>query len=131
MTDQFDRTRDRRRKQRFPLNREVRYRLLQANEEPGVGMAINASSTGIAFHCDRPLPLHARIEFSVSWPVSLQDSCPLRLVGRGRVVRCEGRSVACTIDKFEFRTQSRNLANLRETLAAFAVPATASVPCLA
>jgi hypothetical protein len=113
-----ERINDRRRKQRFPLNREVRYRLLQQPlEEHGVGTAINASSGGIAFRCDRPLPLNALIEFSVSWPVSLQDSCPLRLVAKGRVVRSDGRSAACTIDKFEFRTQSRNLSNLREALA--------------
>lgn len=118
MSHSIERTRDRRRKQRFPLNREVRYRLMhQPFVEQGTGTAINASSAGIAFHCERTLPVDALIEFSVSWPVSLQDNCPLRLVGKGRVVRCEGGSVACTIDKFEFRTQGRNLGNLRDALA--------------
>jgi hypothetical protein len=65
--------------------------------------------------------MNALIEFSVSWPVSLDDTCPLRLVARGRVVRSDGASAACTIDKFEFKTQSRNLGNLREALAAVTV----------
>jgi len=100
---------DRRRKQRFPLHRELRYRLLQpeAQDRAGIGTVINASSAGIAFDCDRALPVLAQIEISMSWPVPLEDACPLRLVARGRVVRCEGNSVACTIDRFEFRTQAR------------------------
>ncbi len=100
---------DRRRKQRFPLQRELRYRLVQQPDpnSAGTGTALNASSAGIAFTADRPLPLHARIEISMSWPVALQDACPLRLLAKGRVVRCEGGNVACTIDKFEFRTQGR------------------------
>lgn len=125
------RTSDRRRKQRFPLNREVRYRLLQQpNAGSGSGTAINASSAGIAFTCDRPLPVNARIELSVSWPVSLQDTCPLRLVAKGRVVRCEGVSVACTIDRFEFRTQSRGLSNLRDALASVAIVRAQPSVCL-
>jgi PilZ domain len=131
-TSDSTRTNDRRRKQRFPLNREVRYRLLQeANSEQSIGTAINASSTGLAFQCDRSLPVNALIEFSVSWPVSLQDTCPLRLVGKGRVVRCDGHSVACTIDKFEFRTQARNLTNLRDALASVAIVRPQPAVCMA
>lgn len=132
MTMSTDRAGDRRRKQRFPLNREVHYRLLhQPTVEQGSGMAINASSVGIAFRCDHPLPLDARIELSVSWPISLEDTCPLRLVAKGRVVRCEGNSVACSIDKFEFRTQSRGLTNLREALASVTMVRTQAAGCMA
>jgi len=123
---------ERRRKQRFPMNREVRYRLLhEPNAGSGVGTAINASSAGIAFQTDRPLPLNARIEFSVSWPVSLHDTCPLRLVGKGRVVRCDGNSVACTIDKFEFRTQARNMNSLRDAIASVAIVRPQAAACMA
>ncbi len=102
-------TSDRRRKQRFPLSRELRYRLLQqpVPNSAGTGIALNASSAGIAFTSDQPLPLHARIEISMSWPVPLQDACPLRLLAKGRVVRCQDGNVACAIDQFEFRTQAR------------------------
>ena len=129
MTSYIGRPSDRRRKQRFPLNRELRYRLIHQPGE-GSGLAINASSAGIAFQCDRPLPVNARIEVCVSWPVSLQDTCPLRLVAKGKVVRCEGLSVACTIDKFEFRTQSRNLNNLREALASVTIVRPTVAGCL-
>ena len=106
---QTEQNNERRHKQRFPIQREVRYRLLESTKlESGAGMAINASSGGIAFTCDRQLPLHASIEVSLSWPVALQDSCPLRLVAKGRVVRSDGASVACTIEKSEFRTQARS-----------------------
>ncbi len=104
-----EQTNERRHKQRFPIQREVRYRLLESSKlQSGAGVAINASSGGIAFTCDRQLPLNASIEISLSWPVALQDSCPLRLVAKGRVVRCDGSSAACTIEKSEFRTQARS-----------------------
>jgi hypothetical protein len=91
------------------LRRELRYRLLQqpVSDSAGTGTALNASSAGIAFTSDRPLPLNAHIEISMSWPVPLQDACPLRLLAKGRVVRCQDANVACAIDKFEFRTQAR------------------------
>lgn len=126
-----ERAAERRRKQRFPLNREVQYKLLHVpNPAQGSGRAINASSAGIAFVCDRQLPVNARIELSVSWPVALQDTCPLRLVAKGRVVRCDGQRVACTIDKFEFRTQARNLDSLRAALASVAIVRPQAAGCV-
>jgi hypothetical protein len=107
---------ERRLKRRFPIQREVRYRILESSRpESGAGVAINASSGGIAFTCDRQLPVNASIEISLSWPVALQNSCPLRLVAKGRVVRSDGTSAACTIEKSEFRTQARSsLDDLRQ-----------------
>lgn len=99
---------ERRHKQRFPLPRELRYRLLEGNIVIGTGMATDASSGGIAFTSEHALPVGALIELSVSWPVALEDSCRLRLVARGRVVRSGDGKTACTIDKFEFRTQARS-----------------------
>jgi hypothetical protein len=74
----------------------------------GTGHTVDISSGGVAFTTDHYLPNDAMIEVSVSWPVTLENACPLRLVVRGRVVRNEGKAVACTIDKFEFRTQARS-----------------------
>lgn len=111
---------ERRHKQRFPLERELRYRLVESAVAGGTGMGIDASSSGIAFTSDSPLPLGALIELSISWPVELEDSCRLRLVARGRVVRSDGERTACTIDRFEFRTQARNSPQaLRGTVATF------------
>jgi hypothetical protein len=95
------------------LHREVRYRLLEEPRHDGFGTALNASSTGIAFECDRPLPVDARIELSVNWPVPFAGASPLQLELKGRVVRCEGTRVACAIERFEFRAPYRNVRCLR------------------
>jgi len=100
---------ERRNKQRFPLQRELRYKLLENNVSAtaGTGESIDISSGGVSFTTDRHLPQDAIIEVSMSWPVALDNACPLRLVVRGRVIRNQGNAVACSIDKFEFRTQAR------------------------
>jgi len=41
--------------------------------------------------------------------VLLDESCPMRLIVFGRVIRSEGGRSACSIDKYEFRTQARAL----------------------
>src|SRR5690349_2412339 len=99
---------ERRNKQRFPLQREMRYKLLEQGQTggAGTGQTVDISSGGVSFISDRSLPADAIIEISMSWPVTLENACPLRLVVKGRVVRNEGNAVACTIDKFEFRTQA-------------------------
>jgi hypothetical protein len=101
---------DRRIKQRFPLQRELRFKLLDQTGAGGggTGQSLDISSGGIAFTTDQYLPAEANVEISMSWPVTLENACPLRLVIKGRVLRNQGMSVICTIDKFEFRTQARN-----------------------
>ncbi|MGA2269536.1 MAG: hypothetical protein ABSH44_13790 [Bryobacteraceae bacterium] len=44
------------------------------------------------------------IELSISWPALLDQTCPMRLIVFGRVLRGAGRTAACTLDKYEFRT---------------------------
>ena len=86
----------------------MRYRILEHNlSGGGTGQTVDISSGGVSFTADRSLPADAMVEISLSWPVTLDNECPLRLVVKGRVVRNEGNAVACTIDKFEFRTQAR------------------------
>jgi hypothetical protein len=41
----------------------------------------------------------------VSWPVLLNQSCPLKLVASGRVVRSDQNCTAIRMDRYEFRTQ--------------------------
>ena len=102
---------ERRKKTRFPLNRELRYKVLEdgAIMESGLGTTLDMGSGGIAFLCEHQLPVGAFIELAISWPVLLEDSCPMRLIAFGRVLRTRGRLSACTVDKYEFRTQSRAL----------------------
>jgi hypothetical protein len=100
---------DRRKKARFPLNRELRYKVLEGDTivEFGVGTTLDMGSGGMSFVTEHSLLAGSFIELSISWPVLLEDSCPMRLIVFGRVVRSAGRQTACTLDKYEFRTQAR------------------------
>jgi len=100
---------ERRKKTRFPMNRDVRYKVLEGDKIVGFGMGttLDMGSGGVAFLTEHQLLAGSFIELSISWPVLLEDSCPMRLIVFGRVVRSSGRLTACTLDKHEFRTQAR------------------------
>jgi hypothetical protein len=98
---------DRRGTDRFPITRELRYKLLSSKGrvELGVGQTLDISSSGVLFAAETPLAPGKRVEVSISWPAQLDGKCALKLVARGRVKRCRGTQVALEIDKYEFRTQ--------------------------
>jgi hypothetical protein len=100
---------NRRQKSRFPIHRELRYKLLQDGRimEAGLGQTVNLGSGGVAFAPDRELAAGGFVELSISWPVLLENGTPMRLVVFGRVLRSGDGVSACTVDKYEFRTQSR------------------------
>jgi hypothetical protein len=103
---------ERRGKRRFPLQRELRYKLLEDDTnviETGAGYTLDLSSGGVAFCADGVLKPGAFIQLSISWPVLLEERCPMRLIVFGRVLRNAGRLSACTVDRYEFRTQARTL----------------------
>jgi hypothetical protein len=102
---------ERREKARFPLERELRYKVLKDKSivAQGVGTTENMGSGGVAFVLDHFLAPGSYVELSISWPVLLEGSCPMRLVAFGRVLRSDNGRCACTIDKYEFRTQARAL----------------------
>jgi hypothetical protein len=97
---------DRRHSDRFPIEREVRFRVLskRAGEESGDGKTINISSAGVLFTTDRMLLPGRRLEVAISWPAQLDNKCALKLVARGRVVRFEEGRAAMEIQQYEFRT---------------------------
>lgn len=99
---------DRRHSDRFPIEREVRYRVLnkRSSEEAGDGKTVNISSSGVLFTVDHMLLPGRRMELAISWPAQLNNKCALKLVARGRVVRFEGGRAAIEIQQYEFRTQS-------------------------
>ena len=99
---------DRRNSDRFPIEREVKYRVLskRSGEESGDGKTVNISSSGILFTTDHMLLPGRRLELSISWPAQLNNKCALRLVARGRIVRYEEGRAAFMIQQYEFRTQS-------------------------
>jgi len=99
---------DRRHSDRFPIEREVRYRVLskRSGEEAGDGKTINISSSGVLFTSEHILLPGRRMELSISWPAQLDNKCALQLIARGRVVRFEQGCAAIEIQQYEFRTQS-------------------------
>lgn len=99
---------DRRHSDRFPIEREVRYRVLskRSGEESGDGRTINISSSGVLFTADHILLPGRRMELSISWPAQLDNKCALKLVARGRVVRFEQGRAAIEIQQYEFRTHA-------------------------
>jgi len=103
---------DRRSKTRFAMERDVRYRVAEDGVvvAAGSGQTINMCSGGIAFVTEQPLTPGGFVELSISWPVLLDETCPMRFVVFGRVLRSAGRRTVCSIDKYEFRTQARTMA---------------------
>ena len=100
---------DRRGADRFPIEREVRYKIISKKtaDEVGTGRTINMSSNGILFTSDHILLPGRRLELSVSWPAQLNNQTPLKLVARGRVIRFEGGQTAIEIQQYEFRTAGK------------------------
>ena len=106
-----ERDRDnRRQKSRFPIRRELRYRIMHDGriQEAGLGETVNIGSGGVAFALEQKLAAGAFIELSISWPAQLENGTPMRLVVFGRVLRSGGGVSVSTVDKYEFRTQARS-----------------------
>lgn len=102
---------------RFPIEREVHYRLIDKRREKqdGSGKTINMSSNGVLFTTECALIPGRRMEVAISWPAQLNGSVPLKLVARGRIVRCAEGKAAIAIQHYEFRTQSKQRADSVES----------------
>lgn len=98
---------ERRGADRFPIERDVRFKILNRKnaDEVGSGKTINMSSNGVLFSTDLHLLPGKRLELSISWPAQLDSKISLKLVARGRVVRAEEGKAAIEIHQYEFRTQ--------------------------
>lgn len=101
-------TSERRASDRFPIEREIRYRILnrKTEDETGTGKTLNMSSNGVLFTTEGFLLPGRRVELAISWPAQLNSKIPLKLVARGRVVRSEDGQAAVEIQQYEFRTQA-------------------------
>jgi hypothetical protein len=102
---------ERRRRQRFDIECELRYRLLDSRHHlpQQAGKTLNISSKGVLFDAGVPLPVGKRVELSIAWPARLNDRCRLKMVAICRIVRSEGTRIAALIQKHEFRTQGITL----------------------
>jgi hypothetical protein len=97
---------ERRTSDRFPIEREIRYRVINRRQgsENGGGTTVNMSSSGVLFSSELPLLPGKRVEMAISWPAQLDNRCALKLMARGRIVRCDQGRVAVEIQQYEFRT---------------------------
>jgi hypothetical protein len=103
--------RERRTKRRFHIEQDVRYKMLygQRIAETGTGRTMNISSGGVWFTTEVLLTSGMPIELSMTWPVLLNDSCPMKLMIYGCVVRSNERGAAVAIERYEFRTTGRSM----------------------
>jgi hypothetical protein len=101
--------RERRTKRRFHIDQEVRYKMLygQRIAETGTGRTFNISSGGVWFSTESMLTSGMPVELSMNWPVLLNDSCPMKLMIYGCVVRSNEKGCAVAIERYEFRTAGR------------------------
>ena len=99
---------DRRGADRFPIEREVRYKVLNKKntDEAGNGRTLNMSSNGVLFTSEHMLLPGKRMELAISWPAQLNNKTPSKLVARGRVVRYDDGRAAMEIQQYEFRTSA-------------------------
>ena len=99
---------ERRGTNRFPVQQNVRYRVIQSRSDKitGSGTTLNMGSGGILFTTDERLVPGRMVEVSVNWPARLDGVCPLQFVATGRVVRSEADRAAVRIERYEFKTCS-------------------------
>ena len=99
---------ERRGTNRFPVQQNVRYRVIQSRSDKitGSGTTLNMGSGGILFTTEEKLVVGRMVEVSVNWPARLDGVCPLQFVATGRVVRSESDRAAVRIERYEFKTCS-------------------------
>ena len=97
---------ERRSTDRFPIESALRYKLMEgkAIQLAGQGRTLNMSSGGILFTADARLTAGYRVELSVDWPAQLNETCGLKLVALGKIVRTDAETAAIHIEKYDFRT---------------------------
>ena len=102
---------ERRQKQRFPIQLDVLYRVYERRTEIalGIGKTIDISSSGLVFQAQNEIPVGSRLEVSATWPALLHGNQSMRWVVFGNVVRSASGVTAVTIERCEYRTQSRSL----------------------
>ncbi len=89
----------------------LRYKITKGRRvlATGGGVTCDMSTRGIAFVCESVPFGGTAAEVSIDWPVAL-DSCPLKLLAHGRIVRADATHVAIITTRHEFRlTGNREL----------------------
>ena len=101
-------TNERRARQRFQIGQDVRYKCLTGGRlsDAGAGKILDVSSKGVRFTTECALKPGTRLELSIDWPARLNDTCLLKLMIYGRVIRSEESAAAVKIEHYEFRTRA-------------------------
>ncbi len=101
---------DRRRKHRFDIDQEVKYRVMYGDRvaETGEGRTVDISSGGIRITTETILPVGQPVELSMRWPALLNRSCPMKLIICGCVLRSDERGTVVSVERYEFRTIGRS-----------------------
>jgi hypothetical protein len=99
---------DRRATDRFPIQNDLRYKVMEgkAIQIDGRGRTRDMSSGGILFSMEARLPAGYRVELSVDWPAQLNETCGLKLVALGKIVRSDAETAAMQIEQYDFRTRA-------------------------
>jgi hypothetical protein len=102
---------EKRKSNRFPVHQGIQYRDIDPRQgkSAGGGLTLDMSGSGIRISIQEPIPIGRILEVSVDWPVRLDETCPLKVVLVGRVVRCEADWAALSILRYEFRTRGSGL----------------------
>ena len=103
---------DQRSHQRYPVMLELQYKVLDGRRVThyGHGRTLNVSSGGILFEATDPVGTDSvttrnqTIELLIEWPMLLGESCALKLLMRGRIVRRDSGRLAVRTVYHEFRT---------------------------
>ena len=126
---------ERRTRQRFPLNLELRFTASTGGRSSiqGRGEVVNISSNGVAFRTEIALTPGRSIDASMEWPVALNGDCVLRVTMEGRLVRVENGLAVMSVLRHEFRTGGRvgtpassDLDALKRRIGSLLAPVTAS-----
>jgi hypothetical protein len=104
--ERYEFERERRSRRRFPIDREVQYKMFCGRHiaGTGTGRALNFSSRGVWFSTENMLSSGTPVELSLGWPVLLNDSCPMKITVYSSVVRSHQGGAAVAIERYEFRT---------------------------
>lgn len=99
---------ERRSRNRFPIVQDVRYQRLKGTKTlgAGTGKTLDMSSTAVRFTTDYALRPGDKVRVTMNWPALLEQTCAMKLVICGSVVRSDGRSAAVKIICHEFRTRA-------------------------
>ena len=100
---------ERRKRQRFPMSLGIKFSAGNHRmRTEGQGEVVDISSSGVAFRTAAELTAGTPIQASMSWPVTLNGDCILRVSMEGRVVRTgEGGLAVMSLERYEFRTGGR------------------------